>query len=351
MKFENNGNDELPTNERFHFLDAMRGVAIFMVVCVHAQGYCLPLAENCRVLFSFLFHTITVPVFFMADGFLFANKTTKGKSRYSEVIIKSIKRLVIPWLIFSFLYLFMRAVLEFTGFFKETIVIGKSPSEIALNIYGSVYALHLYFLISLFYIRLLLPVFTRIAKLKNTSWVIAIFAIYLISHTACSKYISDALKIPGGLEPLTHALWGIQYYIAGIILYRLRSVTHYCKWYIPAVFVIVTVIHYHLAPMHLFEILIQYLYLFTLYIVFSEIRFKMVFLNLVGKNTMGIFLLHSPILLSVISQLFNRFIEISLINYFTICVVTFFATYSLVLLVKRIPLGSYLFGESNKITN
>ena len=45
---------------RIDYLDGLRGVAIVMVVCIHAIGYCA-LEGSARDVVSFLVHTAAVP--------------------------------------------------------------------------------------------------------------------------------------------------------------------------------------------------------------------------------------------------------------------------------------------------
>ena len=76
--------------ERIQFLDSLRGLAIIMVVGVHSLGYCLPLQQDYKDYISFIVHTVSVPVFFLVDGFLFARSIRSSKTyKYEETVKKS----------------------------------------------------------------------------------------------------------------------------------------------------------------------------------------------------------------------------------------------------------------------
>jgi hypothetical protein len=54
--------------------------------------------------------------------------------------------------------------------------------------------------------------------------------------------------------------------------------------------------------------LIQFSYLLSFYFAFKIISFNSLLIESIGKNTMGIFLLHCPPLLKVTSLMINNFI-------------------------------------------
>ena len=61
-----------PTPERISFLDSLRAVAIVMIVGIHTLGYCVSLPPDQKEILSFIVSEVSVPVFFLVDGYLFA---------------------------------------------------------------------------------------------------------------------------------------------------------------------------------------------------------------------------------------------------------------------------------------
>ena len=63
--------EKLMGTYRIPYLDAIRTVAVFMVVAIHTMGY-VPIEGAQHAIISFLVHTVAVPVFFLVDGIIFA---------------------------------------------------------------------------------------------------------------------------------------------------------------------------------------------------------------------------------------------------------------------------------------
>ena len=328
-------------NERISFLDDMRAVAIIMVVGVHALGYALPLPDNQENIISFIVHTICVPVFFLVDGYILSKNKKKNQS-YLEVIKKSTIRLLVPWIIFSVIYFLSRYFFEILNFLKEKMVVGHSFKEILVSIYGSVYAPQLYFLFSLFLIRLLFPIFKKIILLKWYNVVIIFFIYFLIYKIYINSFVSF-LKIEGGQEPIIHAIWGIQYYFLGVILYKLSEIFDLKKICFPSIMIFFFFLFFNFSWENIS--LIQYLYLITFFLFFFRYHGGFPVVDFIGKNTMGIYLIHAPVVLKGVSLVLNKFMSIPLLNYLFILIVTLILSLFFVVLVKRIPYGALLFGE------
>ena len=97
------------------------------------------------------------------------------------------------------------------------------------------------------------------------------------------------------------------------------------------------------------SILAQYSYLITLFLLFVIINKKIPLLDIIGKNTMGIYLIHAPIVLKGISIVFNKFISVPILSFATALLGTFLLTFFIVIIVNSIPYGSILFGDFSNI--
>lgn len=336
---------EFSTYERILFLDSFRAIAIIMVLGTHTLGYCIPLPDHQKIIIQFIVHTISVPAFFLVDGYLFARSIKhSNKYNYLKNIRKSIFRLLIPWIIFTSIYTLARFFFEMAGFLKEKLIIGHSLQEIALSAYGSVYAPQMYFLASLFLIRLCGPVFSKLLFLRNLVSLLIMF-FYLLVYHLYNNSISPYLRIDGGYEPILHALWGFQYYLFGIIIFKI-SVNYKLKNLIaPFALLFFVCLLTCKALGNIGSVLLQYSYLITLFLLFNTLNIKSSVLNIIGRNTMGLYLIHAPIILKGVSLYSNKFIPFPILNFFAILLGTFFLSSLFVVSLKNIPYVTIFLGE------
>ena len=145
----------------------MRAVAIVMVVVIHAMGYCGELGAVQRELIGFIVKTIGVPVFFLVDGFLAATIYGSKNLMYTAFVRRSLVRLMVPWFIFTVFYTLARYLFESIGLLHSNIIVGRPIGYIFWSMYASVCAPQMYFLFSLFLIRLTLPLVFWIARHGN----------------------------------------------------------------------------------------------------------------------------------------------------------------------------------------
>ena len=329
----------------------MRAIAIIMVVGIHSLSYCLPLPITQNKVISFIVQPIPVPLFFLVDGYLFALSISFSKEyNYLKHIQKSIIRLLVPWLIFTLLYLIARYYFELNGYLTDKLIVGRPIKEIIISAYGSVYFAQMYFLISLFLVRLLNPIFKNIIFIKHYAILLILFFCIVMAYNFSAKIIDPLLKIKGGEEPITHALWGVQFYILGIILFKTSAVVKLEKLFFPFLlsFITAMVFHNELLPLYSGRILIQYLYLLSFFFLFAHIGDKLPILDIIGKNTMGIYLVQAPFIINIVSLATNKIILLPLLNYLVISSGTFILSIFVVIAIKKLPYGPVLFGEANR---
>lgn len=335
--------DIADTDGRIGFLDSLRAMAVFMVVCIHTLGYCLKLPQHEYQIISFIVHTIAVPVFFFVDGWLFAFKESqKVSTDYLTSVRKSSFRLLLPWFTFTLLYTLARYCFEAAGLLEQKILIGRPIAEIVMFSYGSVYAPQMYFLLSLFLVRLLLPCLRPLLKIRIPYLLLTFAAIY-VAYRVLVRFIQPLLDIPGGQEPILHAVWGLQFFIAGLMVFKMKLSGS--KPYLIAastLFVLILSI-FRFVPISL-QYITQYLYLITAFMFCSLFPAGFFSLNKIGKNTMGIYLLHTPVLMKGVSLLVNRYIAYPLLTFLSISIVVFVVSMWVTIIMNRIPYGSIVFG-------
>lgn len=317
-----------------------------MVIGVHAVGYCVPLTPSHYELFRVLMHTASVPIFFLVDGYLFARRQRQQPRRDGAgAIARSAQRLLVPWLVFTVAYTVARAVFERVGVLDEHLILGQPRTRVLLGAYGSVYAPQLYFLLSLFLLRLGAPVFRRLARMERLAWLLVACGLVMVAYKLAIPHVAGVLRIEGGQEPLLHALWGVQYFLLGIICRRLaEQVTA------PRVVMVA-------APAWLVAValqgrlgepggmVMQYLYLVTLLFGSAAATPWLSPLDWIGRHTMGIYLLHAPVVMKVVSLAVNRVVSDPAASFLMIIAASLAVSAALVRLINAVPYGRRLFGE------
>jgi len=276
---------------RLAFLDGVRGVAIALVVAIHAVSYVGLSLPDSSVRQSVMF-ALAVPPFFTVDGFLLCHRMAKrlpvGHGNY---LAASAQRLLLPWLVFSVLYLGLRGIFESITPTTERLVLGQSPGRLLMQTYASAAAPQLYFLPSLFLIRTLAPLSL---VLFRTHICILLFSLGV--YTALfNGYLQTAyLNLFGisGLDPVLHALWGMQYYLLGITLYKLWSHVERHPFAVSTgFFLAASVFLAHPSLMILF----QFAMIASLFSLMWVVSHRVYSLAKVGRHTMGIYLFHAPV--------------------------------------------------------
>ena len=174
----------------------------------------------------------------------------------------------------------------------------------------------------------------------------AVTAMYLlrcisINYSICLYLLKDR----GGTEPLLHALWGIQFYLLGIAFFRISEIVDLRKLFMPFLLLFILAL---LAKKN-FRIdglnhLVQYLYLISTFLFFTFFQRGIHFFDVIGKNTMGIYLIHAPIVLKFVSLIVNKFVFDPMLSFISILVGTFVLSILIVMVIISVPNGSLLFG-------
>ena len=151
------------TSSRLSYLDALRGAAIVFIVWTHAAAYARHEPHSALAVWLTRL-TPGLPFFFLVDGFLFARSVLRrsGRLDYGTYAWKSAWRLLVPWAVFTLLYVLCRGGVELldlrrggTPLFQTRLVVGQSPGAILRHALDSSIAMQMYFLPTLFVIRLM----------------------------------------------------------------------------------------------------------------------------------------------------------------------------------------------------
>lgn len=327
-----------PSGRLLH-LDKYRGLAIAMVVATHALGYAhLPADEQHRI--AWIVQTIAVPVFFLVDGVLFAIRHgAKATFDYRAYLARSGQRLLIPWALFTLLYGILRLLFELVGSAPAHILLGRPWQDWIAAIYLSDLSSQMYFLLSLFFIRVAAP---SLRVLTQSALSIRILAVIL--YLGVFHLLPVRIWFFPGLDPIYHALWGLQFYLIGLVVplvagfletrgIALSLVTLAGGILLPALSDNATI------PA-------QFLLLIGSYTAFASTTAPLRLLTTLGRHTMGIYLLHIPLVMKGTASILSRLIAPTSFAFFAcLAVVSLAVSLALTKLLLLLPHGYRLFGE------
>jgi fucose 4-O-acetylase-like acetyltransferase len=310
-------------------LDGLRGLAIVMVVATHVLDY-TQLPSDLKGTIASWVQTIAVPPFFLVDGFLFLRKLDRTQRfSYGNYIRQSAQRLVVPWVVFSILYAMFRLAFEYADPAAQFVIRGKGGAEIAAAMYYSAISAQMYFLLSLFLLRMA-SFLTYHLRTCERLLVVAIWC--------ASIALWQAINIPAyfdhGLDPVLNACWGIQYYLLGIVLYRYVQFINSYSVVLTLFTGLLFVTGNALIPT--FTMAQQYTYLLWCFFMFLSLAERDRLFTKIGRYSMEIYLLHAPIPLKATSLLVGRVIDATAVSYYvTVTVLTFLLACAAAILIRR----------------
>ncbi|MCS6263204.1 MAG: acyltransferase [Nitrospira sp.] len=291
-----------PSPSRLVYLDSFRGLAIAMVVATHALGYA-HLDQESEQLLGFLSRTIAVPVFFLVDGILFALGHQKlAAFDYAVYIRKSARRLLLPWVVFTVFYCALRIAFEYFDNSSVHVVYGQTWQEIAVAAYLSSFSSQMYFLLSLFLIRAFSKITYHVMHTRPMHRIVATIVYVAIFQSAPIQ----SYFLPG-LDPIYHALWGMQFYLVGLSLQPFAPLWRtQGRWLSGTAIALGFVIAFFFQGMALYS---QFLLLLGCYLLFFSNPTRFLFLSSLGRRSMGIYLVHIPLIMKVFSLLLARLLS------------------------------------------
>jgi len=314
-------------------------MAVFMVVGIHTMAY-IRVDGGDRGVLEFLFQMIAVPIFFLVDGVLFAKSFREGRSlNYKKYITDSAQRLLIPWVVFNLLYLSIRAVMEYSGFLSESLFRHASPSIVLELILTSRVSHQMYFLLSLFLIRILAVLWFRLSRLSPLS-LLLIWGCY--TSFSFLGGIDMARVFSEGLDPFHHMAIGIRFYLLGMVLYVYQSFLEEHSGLVVAVCAVLTVLlEWSAFP----GFLVQIPYLAGVYVAFMKYLGTECAFSHMGRHTMGVYLIHAPLVVTAVSMVANRYTEGGSAVILVATFAAFVASLFLAKIVGSVRVGRLILGE------
>ena len=146
---------------------------------------------------------------------------------------------------------------------------------------------------------------------------------------------------PVTLDPFVHAIWGLQFYMLGILMERVEKANGFL--YELGILSVILVGVYMLSA-SLFAAS-QIFYLYCVYFACRYFPGIYKWFVIVGKETMGIYLLHAPIVIYGFSFILNRYILDEGVLFVAIWVATFSMSFYLSRILSRFRIGRFVFGS------
>ncbi len=256
-------------NVRWEKIDALKGIAIFLVVLGHAIIYYpINLHENaiCNFIFVWL-SSVHMPLFFLISGFCYMYK-----GKYKDYLFKKIKRLAIPYLVFNAIDVVPRCL--FPQYVNRSRGILDSIRKIFFE--GGEY----WFLYVLFFIFLIYPVIDRVTQRSvYRKFGVAIVVLML-------NYF-----LPGVDDLVDRFIYCLFYFVIGVIIRNIFGSKIFEKTYTGWFIVILAIVFVSI-----------WLVLIKLRIPYTE-----VIIAIIGSITFYLFVQYKPV-----SFIFSKFGEYSL---------------------------------------
>lgn len=298
----------------------LRFLAIIIVVFGHSiiiydNSWGLYTTQNPSIILSYIKHLINIiqmPIWFCISGYLFYSKKTKT---FSSVFFNKLKKLILPFFTFGFLYLIpIRYFVHYNNYITHSILYNIFQNLILGYDNG-----HLWYLPTLFFIFLL---FSLLFYYKNNNkfFYCLILFILLICNLISYHFHSYVFHI------LHYAIF---FYLG--FLFHKNSVTPKRKIWILLPYLIFLIIYnffsFHSCFDNIFILLLQLILVYLLFIIDFKKYAQISFISEIANQSYGIYLFHSPLVYITFSYFTNIHpIIMIFINFILFGSISFLAT-------------------------
>lgn len=355
-------------SSRNYSIDFIKFFAVFAVVCIHTQ----PFKDVTIWIFHgnslfFVINTIArfaVPFFFMTSGFLFGNKISfnNNKSFYFYKYMLRLAKLYFSWMLFYFIIDcvlgFIKSIIQHTSFDLRSMFGYKTIVKLLLNIFYYGYVSdHLWYLIALLWSIIILFLFINMKKLN----LLLALSFFLNMIGLFGNSYHGIIGLP--VNTRDALFFGLFYCTLGCSIafnkdHILKKISSFSASLILIFFVIFT-----LLQLGEHVILVQYfggkitsdffistipmtssLFLITLKV--STIG-KNSYLTTMGKNSLGIYVIH-PIFIIILSRLLINVVHIksnSVLYSLLLTPLVFFTSYFAYEWIQKFKNKLYSFGK------
>ena len=179
-------------------MDFIRAAAALSIIAIHVTANYVYVSRAAYYLNQLV--RFAVPIFILISGLLlFASNTEyKGVRGYFAFLRKRLKRIFIPYLIWSFVYIIYSLRSDLASIWLDK---GAFLLETAKKLlYGSAHA-HLYFVIIIIQLYLLFPILSYLMKRWSRLILALSFLVTLYYQTGVYLYLMKLIKFPYFLLP------------------------------------------------------------------------------------------------------------------------------------------------------
>lgn len=185
--------------QRIPAIEYIRGISMLGVIGIHVGSQALvnPHANIHLIALLEIFTRFSVPIFFFISAFgLFYNLDPKAKFNYRQFMLRRFKTVLIPYLVWSAIYIMHYTLLYHDLYFWQ-------PLTLLKVLFFGLASYQLYFLVILLWFYLLMPVWLfivnritilRLALLLIIQIAIDYYSSYIISSNVTSPIIKELLE-------------------------------------------------------------------------------------------------------------------------------------------------------------
>jgi hypothetical protein len=198
----------------------------------------------------------------------------------------------------------------------------------------------MYFLLSLFFIRTTSKITYRVMHTSPVHQIATVVAYIILFHTLPLQ----SWFFPG-LDPIYHALWGMQFYLIGVAAVPWISLLKASASWLSAVAIAAGL--FFASFFDGMAASSQFFLLFGSYLFFLSRPDHFQLLSSLGQKSMGIYLIHIPLVMKIFSVILGRLLSPSTPLFFIfLTTATLSASAFFTSLLLQHPYGRTVFGES-----
>lgn len=335
------------------FLDALRGLLIVFVIAIHAGSYAQLQPGWASDLTYFVVATATVKGFFLVDGFLFARSLAKPQQPATLARLQtSATRLLLPWLLFSGAYLLLRMYGRRLGMLPPASMPDGhwSITGAASALWYSETSAQMYFLVSLFAVRAVaIACLSLLRRCRAGVLALLAIALALLFRQVVEPWALGA-NARSVMDPMLLALGGSAFFVAGMAMWCARWHEFPQRLALAGLLLLLSIAATRIGA-NWGHAVAEFAYVAALFLAFAALAGVPAWMAATGRRTMGIYLLHLPIIMHLVSSLTHRLAVASgFPAYFLIVPLTALASLLAVLVAERLGVAPLLFGETRVAT-
>lgn len=335
-----------PIYKEIHFI---RAIACLLVIMVHVTGVIHNEVNGIPVLFNLILNQLSrlgTPIFAVLSAFLLFSSVQNRGFQFRKFFLSRTTKVIFPFIIWTTVYV---SLLYFKGWGFSNNIFTFIFSNYILG--EGFY--HLYFIITIIQFYMIFPIL-QLARNKFTILLLFIISLPLNYLFLSIREIGDF----GGIEHVilhrSFILNWISYFLLGAVMaYYFNDIRRFCKNYVKTIITLAILVLIGVGseikadamftsarPMNLIYIPVFTLFLITIYQFFERNKQVMHIVNIIGRYSMGLYLIHPLVIIIVDNILPTEFWSPQLILVpYTLVIIS---STILVKLILLLPMSNYI---------